>query len=180
MILSWSLAIHGGTVSVQFIPEQPAFVVSGFESPSICRRKSLPRIEFILLCILSIILESHSPLLRVVLTLKARCLLFSLYTVRPVRWSIYVCVCLHTYIHICIHTYIHTYIYTCVYIYTCRWVWLYAINWRSHLSSSTAIIIIRDVIVVDDHFGWNFAVLLTPISMARFWVPHTIEQNFIY
>lgn len=71
-----------GGVSLQFIPEQPAFVVSGFESPSICRRKSLPRIEFILLCILSIILESHSPLLRVVLTLKARCLLFSLCAAR--------------------------------------------------------------------------------------------------
>lgn len=60
-----------GGVSLQFIPEQLAFVVSGFESPSICRWKSLPRIEFILLCILSIIHESYSPLLRVVLTLKA-------------------------------------------------------------------------------------------------------------
>lgn len=49
------------------------------ESVHFCRWKSLPRIEFILLCILSIILESHSPLLRVVLTLKARCRLFSLY-----------------------------------------------------------------------------------------------------
>lgn len=60
------------------------------ESVHFCRWKSLPRIEFILLCILSIILESHSPLLRVVLTLKARCRLFSLYISRPLI-DIYVC-----------------------------------------------------------------------------------------
>lgn len=95
------------------------------ESVHFCRWKSLPRIEFILLCILSIILESHSPLLRVVLTLKARCRLFSLY--------IYI---------IAVDRYIPMYII----LIRMR----HIINWKSHLSS-TVIIIIRDI-VADDRF----------------------------
>lgn len=97
------------------------------ESVHFCRWKSLPRIEFILLCILSIILESHSPLLRVVLTLKARCRLFSLY--------------IYIYI-IAVDRYIPMYII----LIRMR----HMINWKSYLSS-TVIIIIRDI-VADDRF----------------------------
>lgn len=101
------------------------------ESVHFCRWKSLPRIEFILLCILSIILESHSPLLRVVLTLKARCRLFSLY-IYHARWSIY------TYVH---YTYTHethdqleiTFIVHYDHYYPrhcCRWLFLMKFHWN--------------------------------------------------
>lgn len=97
------------------------------ESVHFCRWKSLPRIEFILLCILSIILESHSPLLRVVLTLKARCRLFSLY--------------IYIYIYIMsVDRYISMYV-----ILICM---RHTINWKSYLSSTT-IITIRDIVADD-------------------------------
>lgn len=97
------------------------------ESVHFCRWKSLPRIEFILLCILSIILESHSPLLRVVLTLKARCRLFSLY--------------IYIYIYIMsVDRYISMYVILTRMRHT--------INWKSYLSSTT-IITIRDIVADD-------------------------------